>query len=197
MKSKVNLKIKMENQTKNISWIIGGVIVAAVVVYLLASGNVSLISQPKVEGVKTDQGIVAAPGTSAVSDSGVVVNKDGNPVKQDVAPGSPEAPQQSNPVTKESLPASAVKLDMSSGSVSPASFTVKAGAPVTLSVTSKDETHVFLFDDASLSAVAIGVGPAETRAITFNAPTKKGEYPFHCDVPGHSSRGEVGKMIVE
>jgi len=58
-------------------------------------------------------------------------------------------------------------------------------------------THVFMFDDPSLSAVAVGVGPKETRAITFNAPAKAGTYSFHCDVPGHTARGEVGAMIVK
>jgi len=57
-------------------------------------------------------------------------------------------------------------------------------------------THVLLFDDPVLAGVAIGVGPNETRAITFNAP-KAGEYGFHCDVPGHTARGESGKMIVK
>jgi uncharacterized cupredoxin-like copper-binding protein len=54
-----------------------------------------------------------------------------------------------------------------------------------------------MFNDPSLSAVAVGVSPRETRAITFNAPSTPGEYPFVCDVPGHAGRGEVGKMIVE
>ena len=79
----------------------------------------------------------------------------------------------------------------------PSTFEVKAGQLVTMSLTSVDKmTHVLLFDDPSLAAVAIGVGPDETRAITFNAP-KAGEYAFHCDVPGHAARGEKGVMIVK
>lgn len=141
---------------------------------------------------------VEVVGANAVTKDNVVITKTGEVAKNDVIPMSPEAPQQTAPITKEQLPTSAVKLDISAAGFSPKEISVKAGAPVTLSVTSVDSlTHVFMFDDASLAAVAIGVGPSETRAITFNAPTKAGEYTFRCDVPGHAARGEVGKMIVK
>lgn len=134
-------------------------------------------------------------GTSKVLDN-VVVTPTGKPVKNDVRPGSPEAPQQTAPVNPETLPSGSVKLTGSAAGFSPDRFEVKAGQLVTLSLTSVDDmTHVLLFSNPELSAVAIGVGPNETRAITFNAP-KAGEYPFHCDVPGHLSRGEKGVMVV-
>lgn len=136
-------------------------------------------------------------GANPVKDN-VVITPTGQAVKNDAIPMSPEAPQQTAPIAEKELPSSAVKLKVASTGWTPGSFEVKAGSVVTLSVTSADtNTHVFMFDDASLSAVAIGVGPAETRAITFNAPAKAGEYTFRCDVPGHASRGEVGKMIVK
>jgi len=196
----------MENNKKNIVvYVIVAVVVVAIVVYALMSGvgtkptvEQGAVGEETSQGTVTDKGVVAAPGTSPISTStGEVVTPEGKPVQNDVIPGTPQAPQQSNPTAPEALPAAAIKLSVSASGYSPNQFTVKAGAPVTLSVTSGDtQTHIFMFDDASLSAVAIGVAPGETRAITFNAPTKKGDYTFKCDVPGHASRGETGKMIV-
>lgn len=146
------------------------------------------------EQVATAQPVVE--GSSKVVDN-VVVTPEGKPVKTDVQPGSPEAPQQTAPVAVEQLPSNTIKLGASAEGFKPSTFEVKPGQLTTLSLTSTDGiTHVFMFDDPALSAVAIGVGPNETRAITFNAP-KAGEYAFRCDVPGHAARGEVGKMIVK
>lgn len=135
-------------------------------------------------------------GTSRVVDS-VVITPMGKPVKNDVRPGSPEAPQQTAPISVESLPAGSIKLTGSADGFEPSTFEVKAGQLTTLSLTSVDQkTHVLLFDSPKLSSIGIGVGPDETRAITFNAP-EAGEYTFRCDVPGHSARGEKGVMIVK
>ena len=149
-------------------------------------------------GVVTPAGVVAATGTSPIATSGLVVTAEGKPVKLDVTPGTPQAPQQSNPITKPAdLPSKAIKLSISSAGWSPKEFTVSSGAAITVAVTATDnQTHVFKFDDPSLDAVAVGIGPGETRAITFNAP-KAGTYKFHCDVPGHSGRGETGDMVVK
>jgi uncharacterized cupredoxin-like copper-binding protein len=66
-----------------------------------------------------------------------------------------------------------------------------------MSVSSSDDsTHIFKFKDDALKAVAVGIAPGETRAITFQTPGP-GEYEFYCDVPGHEGRGEAGIMIVE
>lgn len=195
----------MENNKKNIVvYVIVAVIVVAVVVYALMSGvgtkptvEQGVVGDQTSQGTVTEKGVVAAPGTSPISTStGEVVTPEGKPVQNDAVPGTPEAPQQSNPTSPKALPAAAIKLNVSSSGYSPNQFTVKAGSPVTLSVTATDnQTHVFAFNDASLSAVAIGVAPGETRAITFSAPAK-GEYSFMCNVPGHAERGETGKMIV-
>jgi uncharacterized cupredoxin-like copper-binding protein len=140
---------------------------------------------------------VDVPGANPIKDD-VVVTSVGEVVQNDAEPMAPEAPQQTEALDKESLPESVIKLGVSAAGFSPSSFEVKAGAPVSLAVSSTDDfTHVFLFDDPSLSAVALGLGPQETRAITFNAPSQAGEYFFHCDVPGHAARGETGKMIVK
>ncbi len=149
------------------------------------------------EAMKTPQGTAAAPGASPVSGAGQVVTKEGKPVKLNVVAGTPDAPQQSNPIGAGSVSAGTIKMTVSAKGFSPNQFVVRAGDVVTIALTSGDtQTHVFKFDDASLSAVAIGVGPGETRAITFNAPSP-GKYGFHCDVPNHSSRGETGTMTVQ
>lgn len=155
-------------------------------------------SDPVVNTVLPKDTKIEVVGANPVTKEGIVVTPTGGVVKNDVIPSTPQAPQQTAPITKAQLPASALKLDVSSAGYSPKEITAKAGAAITLSVTSVDQfTHVFMFDDASLSAVAIGVGPGETRAITFNAPAKAGNYTFRCDVPGHASRGEVGTLIVK
>ncbi|MCP6720184.1 MAG: cupredoxin domain-containing protein [Patescibacteria group bacterium] len=140
---------------------------------------------------------VLVPEASPVTQDGEVVTQEGAPVKLDVEPGSPEAPQQSNPINEESLPEEAVKLQVSASGFLPSTFKVKTGDTITLSLTTADDrSHIFKFKDPSLSAVAIGVGTSKTRAITFNAPSK-GDYSFFCDVPGHELRGETGVMVVE
>lgn len=179
--------------------IIIGVIVIVVLVglFVVFRGRFVTPTGVSVGGQKTPQGTVAAPGASAVSSTGQVVTQQGAPVKLDATPGTPEAPQQSNPIGANSIPAGAVKLSISAAGFSPNTFSVRAGDPVTITLTSTDsQTHVLLFEDASLAALAVGVGPGETRAITFNAP-KAGTYAFHCDVPGHAGRGERGTMTVK
>ncbi len=182
--------------TKNIIIIVVVVIVIGGVVWLLGTGA---IPSPRTggpsEGIETSQGTAVAPGTSAVTEDGEVVTGEGVPVKLDVEPGSPEAPQQSDPISE--APKDSVKLTMTALGISPSVFEVRSGAAVTVSVTSGDtQTHIFKFNDPSLSSVAVGVGPGETRAITFNAPDKD-TYSFYCDVPGHSGRGETGTMTVK
>lgn len=175
------------------------VIVAVTAAAIVFRGNIAsklgLQQTPPV--AKTAQGVVLVPGGSPVSPNEVVISPTGEPAKLGVDPGSPQAPQQSNPLSIKEIPSSAIRLKVTSSGFSPSRFTVKAGSVVTLAVTSNDsQTHLFAMDDPSLSALAIGLAPGETRAITFNAP-KAGTYGFHCGVPGHAARGETGKMTVE
>ncbi len=182
--------------------IIGAVAVVVVILvgYLIfaSKGPTAPRESASTAGVPRQSASTLTPGTSPISETGKVVTPTGEQVKLNVTPGTPEAPQQSNPIASlKDLPPQTIKLSVSAAGYSPSSFTVKSGAAVTLAVTSADtQTHIFMFDDASLSAVAVGVGPGETRAITFNA-LKSGEYAFRCDVPGHKARGEIGKMIVK
>lgn len=183
--------------TKNIVIIVVAVVVIGLAVWLLGIG---VVPSPRTtgpageEGIVTEQGTAVAPGTSPVTEGGQVVTQGGAPVKLDVQPGTPEAPQQSNPI--EQAPAGSVDIKVSAAGFSPSSFEVRAGQALTIALTSTDtETHIFKFKSPSLSAAAIGVGPGETRALTFNAPSA-GTYDFYCDVPGHEGRGEVGTMVV-
>ena len=206
----------MDNK-KNFLIIIGVAILAIIVVMaVVMAGNQKPASnnsgggEVEVKVAPTDldtEQVIATPeevmqakpvveGTSKVMDN-IVVTPTGKPVKNDARPGSPEAPQQTAPISVEDLPSGSVKLTGSADGFKPSTFEVKAGQLVTMSLTSVDKmTHVLLFDDPSLAAVAIGVGPDETRAITFNAP-KAGEYALHCDVTGHAASGEKGTMIVK
>lgn len=148
----------------------------------------------EVEGTTT-QAVV--PGTSPVTEEGNVVSSENTPVRLDVQPGTPEAPQQSNPIDPSKLSEEAVKITVAETGFSPDIFEVNEGTAVTISVSAVDDyTHVFKFKDPALSAVAVGIAPHETRAITFNAPAK-GVYEFFCDVPGHAGRGETGTMTVK
>ena len=151
-----------------------------------------VIIEEELQGLQEDARV-----TSPVTEEGEVVTQEGVPVKLDVEPGTPDAPQQSNPISEEALPEDTIKLQASAAGFSPNTFTVKSGTVVILSLTTADDrSHIFKFNDPNLSAVAIGVGTSKTRAITFNAPDK-GEYSFFCDVPGHAGRGETGVMVVE
>lgn len=118
------------------------------------------------------------------------------PIKLDVPPGSPDAPKQSPPVSRDSLLIGSPEIIAKDGKLTPQNFAVKEGEEITLAFTSGDKrTHILIFDDEALMAVAIGVGPNETRTIKFKVP-KAGVYTFSCSVPGHASAGEIGSMTV-
>ena len=137
------------------------------------------------------------PGASLITPDNKVVTKEGVVAKNDVIPASAEAPK-SAVINKEDLPKTAINIDVAGGKFTPAAFSVKPGQPVSFAVTSADgQVHVVIFSQAELGAIAMGIGPGQTKAITFNAPTTPGDYEFRCDVPGHRAAGEVGKMIVK
>lgn len=111
---------------------------------------------------------------------------------------NPDKPMSSAPLEEAEIPEQAIRIGISAKGFEPATFEVKKGETIILAVTSQDEwTHIFKFKDEGLAKVSIGVGPGETRAITFYVPSETGEYEFSCDVPGHKGRGEEGKMIVK
>jgi len=136
-------------------------------------------------------------GGNLVTEDNRVITQQGEDARNDVDPGSPDAPQQTGPVDEEALPENTVRVTVSAEGFGPEEVRMPAETAVTMSVTSTDtQTHIFKFKDESLKAVAVGIAPGETRAITFRTPGP-GEYEFYCDVPGHEGRGEVGTLIVE
>jgi|GEM_PF-1004424 len=117
-------------------------------------------------------------------------------IRLDVPAGSPNAPQQSTPVSPSSLPTGTPQIVAKDGKLTPQYFAVKEGEEITLAFTSGDKrTHILAFDNEALMAVAIGVGPDETRTMKFKVP-KVGIYTFTCSVPGHAGTGETGAMTV-
>lgn len=143
---------------------------------------------------------VEAPGANPITVDNKVITVTGQQTKTSVAQNDALAPTQTGALDKAKLDSSVVQINISLGSFSPNEFRVKAGAPVTLSLTSNDIVHSLVFDNPVLQAVAVAVAGGETRAITFQAPTK-GSYSFKCnvggDTVGHVTRGEAGTMIVE
>lgn len=147
----------------------------------------------------TEQAVLVAPESNPISvASGDVLTRTGDKqANNDLLAGDINAPLQSEPVDPTKLPESAIKIVMSPTAVVPAEFKVRPKQAVALSVTSESSIEIFKFDDSSLSAVAIGLKPGETRVITFNAPEKPGSYKFYSDFAGHRATGAEGVMIVE
>lgn len=117
-------------------------------------------------------------------------------VRLDVPAGSPNAPQQSAPTSVSELPLGTPQIIAKDGKLTPQYFAVKEGEEITLAFTSGDKrTHILTFESEALMAVAIGVGPDETRTMNFKVP-KVGIYTFSCSVPGHAGIGETGAMTV-
>jgi len=169
-------------KTKTIWIFIGIIVVIAVGIAIIYNAQPSIVPE---------EGELIQPGTTV--GEGLV----GLPV------GSrewenPEKPMQSPPLKDNEIPKTAIKISISSAGFSPETFKVKTGQKIILALTSKDQSaHVFKFKDESLNNVAVGLNPGETRTIIFFAPKKTGDYEFFCDIPGHSARGEQGKMIVK
>lgn len=116
------------------------------------------------------------------------------PAQLSVMPGSPEAPKQAV-IKAEEVPAAAIKLTVSDSGFSPKEFTVQAGQKASLAVTaSGDNTHVFIFPNASLMALTMMVSGGETKVMEFTAPAA-GTYTFRDDIP--TFRNNTGTMIVK
>lgn len=166
---------------KKTTWLLIGIVVIAII------GIVSyiVVQSPAVPGEVSQPGATVGEGLAELPA--------GTPEWL-----NPDKPMESPPTEENKIPKTAIKIGVSAAGFSPKTFEVKTGQTVTLSITSKDQwTHVFKFRDTNLSNIAVGVAPGESRMITFIAPKKIGDYDFFCDVPGHSARGETGKMIVE
>ncbi|TSA45918.1 hypothetical protein D4R51_01030 [bacterium] len=182
----------MQNKTL-IFWIIGGA-AAGIIVIALALSN-GIISPFGTGGNASKTG-----GTASNAPAGVSYNPADaySTSTNTIVTGAPAKPSQSLPITKDKIPDAAIKLSVKKGSFDPSSFTVNAGQTVTLSLTSTDSHgHSFVFVDPSLASVNVGVGPNETRIITFTAPGTPGSYKFQCNTFGDAARGETGVMTVK
>ena len=142
---------------------------------------------------------VVVPGANLVTKDDKVVTAEGRITDNTAVPNTPTAPHSTAPLNSVSnLPATVVKVEVSAAGILPKQFIVKASAPVTVAFSSIDDyAHTLMFSDSALSAISSGLGPHVSRAITFNAPTKVGNYIFRCGFPGHLERGEVATMVVE
>lgn len=164
------------------------------------------VSIPSADGsasttVKNIKVVTISPGTNPIDvASGKVITETGKVVSNSAKASSPEAPQESFPMKASDAPKSAIKLQVTSSSFAPNTFTVNRGQVVSLVVSNINETtfsEVFRFDDPSLNGVVLGIAKGETKSISFNAPTKAGEYVFYSSMFDHRAQGAVGKMIVK
>jgi uncharacterized cupredoxin-like copper-binding protein len=157
--------------------------------------NDESLQEVEVLNVGTAKAVV--PGANPVTSDNVVITESGQIAQNEAPVMSENAPRQTGFLNKEELSEDVVKLEVGNGAFSPSTFTTVAGSPTTFALTGIDSySHVIAFDDPSLSAVAILVGPNQTKAITFQAPSEPGTYTFRCVSPGHAEKGEVGEMIV-
>lgn len=209
----------MQTDKKKI-WLIFGVLVAIVIIVIIAvmvqpkrivkapitdNPNQTGVGQAKLNDVRVvpseslKKAAVVVPGANLVTKDDKVVTAEGRVTDNTAVPNTPTAPHSTAPLNSVSnLPPTVIKVEVSAAGIFPKQFTVKAGTSVTIAFSSLDDSaHTIMFSNPVLSAISIGLGPRVSRAITFNAPTKAGNYVFRCGFPGHLERGEVATMIVE
>ncbi|MFA6995594.1 MAG: cupredoxin domain-containing protein [Patescibacteria group bacterium] len=146
------------------------------------------------EVVSLKGAVVVAPGANPITVDKKVVTSEGKQTDNSAQPMSDSAPKQTGFLNKDTLPTTLINISVGTA-FTPNKFTTKAGAPTSFSLTGVDSySHVIAFDDPVLSAIAILVGPGQTKAITFNAPAKPGTYTFRDASPAQTGKGE---MIVQ
>ncbi len=105
-------------------------------------------------------------------------------------------PDQSMVSVESDIPEGAIKIEGLETGFSPSEFKVEKGEMVTLALVSRiDYPYILTFYEESMPAISIGLGPQETRWISFKAPDVAGEYQFRNDAYGRTN--QKGKMIVE
>ena len=182
---------KKSQEDRTPLWVIAGVILGAMIVYLAMTGGKKK-NEVGAPGIQTSN--AESVNLSPVHD-GVVLANTGVSAKNDALPGSQEAPERSGPLSEDMIPEDAIVIAVTKEKFSPVRFEVEKGRPVTLVLSAEDEfTHILAFEDSTLRAIALGVSGKETRAIRFNAPGK-GEYVFYQNMPGFQN--VRGVMVVE
>jgi len=135
---------------------------------------------------------VVVPGANPISSNNVVLTPTGEPTNASAQSTASNAPKQTGFLDKATLPKTLAQTTIANNAFTPNTITTQAGAPTSFALTSGDNlVHVLNFDDSSLSAIAILVGPGQTKAITFNAPKKAGSYIFHDSTPGSTATGTL------
>ena len=166
-------------------------------VYRAIHSRTTASDQTNSVNANMEKAAAVLPGGNKISVEQKVITDAGTAVKTEVMPNNSEAPKAVT-VTKAELPEAAINIGISNDKFTPKTFTVKAGAPVSLAFSSLDKkVHVVVFSDSSLAALSFGISAGKIKAMTFNAPATPGKYEFKCDVPGHRTAGEQGVMIVE
>jgi uncharacterized protein YneF (UPF0154 family) len=146
------------------------------------------------------QAVSVAKGTSPIAvDSGQIIAKSGDVAQNSVTQGEPSSPTQSVNIDQAQLPKDAIVLSLNKNqSITPNSFTVYPGQAVVLAVTDNTPwSETIIFKDPSLAAIGFSLLPNTTRAMTFNAPTKPGNYVFASDYSVQADAGMKGVMIVK
>jgi plastocyanin len=135
---------------------------------------------------------VVVPGANPITTDNKVVTASGEVTANNVRSISANAPKPTGLLDKSTLPKTLVQINVTSTGFSPKEITAQAGAPLSFSLTSADSfVHVLAFNDSSLSAITILVGPGQTKAITFNAPAKAGSYTFYDSAADNSVTGTL------
>jgi plastocyanin len=157
----------------------------------------NVVFNPDINLIETvdnlDTAIATTAGANLITEDGKVVNNKGQVVQNNALPMTDIAPKLSEPVDPSSLIEGVIKLSADSSGFSPAEFTVKAGEPVTLSLTAVDVGSRLVFESSSLAGLELPVPADYTMAKTFNAPSP-GRYVFFQDMPGRTN--QKGAMIV-
>jgi heme/copper-type cytochrome/quinol oxidase subunit 2 len=207
----------MENKSKKVFVILGIVAVVALIIAMaayqgrkqaatpsmanLSSANTPMPGSPEAssstssEIVDISDAKAQIPGASLITKDNQVVNSNGVVTKTDAMPFTRTAPEIVS-IAPDQLPEEVIRLEIFDNSITPSSFKVRASSSVSLAVTSADnKVHSFLFNNAIVGAIAMGLDGGQTKAVTFTAP-KPGKYYFQCGIPGHASKGEAGVMEV-
>ena len=108
-------------------------------------------------------------------------------------------------------PTTEIKGTLTDFQFAPNTFTVPAGAEITLNVVNTGAVvHNFVImksgetagatfeddDDANVYWQQVDIQPGGDTTETFIAPTEPGEYEIVCRTQGHIASGMVGKLIV-
>lgn len=96
-----------------------------------------------------------------------------------------------------------VMISMESYTFTPSEVVVKAGKPLTLTLSNQSflVPHNFLLDDpGGIRLVDVDISSGDTKAVTLTL-TEPGIYPFYCDkqllfFPTHREQGMEGRLIV-